>query len=192
MIPNTTDLRPPLVTSDGRSVRFRFLTAEDGPFLIDLFHHLSPESRYQRFHIPVASLSPAELEAQLPPYLAVDRENHVAILALSEGTAGEDAIGVARFKRSLPQSEEAEAAIVVRDDWQRQGVGTALLELLVQAGSNAGVRRLTAWIQGGNRALLRLIAGLGLHTERKAQQGELFLVVHLGEAAPAEESVAGT
>ena len=173
------DILQPIQARDGRWVETRFLRPDDGPLLVDLLAHLSPESRYARFHVPVHDLSPAELEVLLPPYLDVDGVNHVALLAVIQEEGGEVAIGVARFKRS-PGAREAEAAVVVRDDWQRQGVGKALLRQLMAIAWDLGIHRLTAYVHPGNRPLMQLLRSLNCRTEHHLAHGEDLLVVHLG------------
>jgi GNAT superfamily N-acetyltransferase len=59
-------------------------------------------------------------------YLAdVDHVDREALVAL----AGDEIIAVARYHR-MPDTVEAEIAIVVEDAWQRRGLGRILLERL--------------------------------------------------------------
>lgn len=177
-----TESFPPILTREGHQLQVRFLTRNDGDLLVELFRHLSPETRYQRFHIPVDDLSPEEIAAQLPNFTSVDRQNHVALIAVQVAGEQERPIGVARFRRR-PGAEEAEVAVVVRDDWQRQGVGTALLERLAGVARELGIRRFVAWIQASNRAVLNLLARLKLPTETHTSLGAVQLIIQLGERA---------
>lgn len=177
------DYLEPILTRNGQAVQVRFLEVQDGDLLVDLFCRLSPATRYMRFHVPVVNITPEEIAEQLPQYTNVDRSNHVALLASVNGDGGETAIGVARFQRR-PGAEEAEAAVVVCDDWQRHGVGAALLERLIQVALSAGVKRFCAWIQGSNRAAMRLVAGLRMKTTHHPGHGEDYIVMHLGVARP--------
>lgn len=174
----------PIHTRDGRRLETRFLRPTDGPLLVDLLAHLSPESRYARFHVPVHDLSSAELDVLLPPYLDVDGVNHVAILAVVQEGQDEVAIGVARFKRP-PGEADAEAAVVVRDDWQRLGVGQAILGQLIDIAQRLGIRRLKGYVHPGNRPVMKLLRSLGYRTEHHIEHGEDLLILHLD---PAERS----
>ncbi len=167
----------PIQAKNGRQIRVRFLTPADGDLLLDLFFCLSPETRYQRFHV-AADVSAEEARLELPRYLDVDQENHVALLALVEEKGRERAVAVARFQRE-PGSEEAEGAVVVRDDWQRQGIGSGLFTPMLSVARQVGIKRFVAWVQGNNRLALRLVSNLGLPTEHSASHGEDFIVIHL-------------
>jgi GNAT superfamily N-acetyltransferase len=86
----------------------------------------SPESLYMRFMAPVSRLT----ESQLRYLLEVDHRDHEALLAVDERTG--DAVGVARFVRLVEAPDAAEAAVLVIDDWQGVGLGTALCRLLAE------------------------------------------------------------
>jgi GNAT superfamily N-acetyltransferase len=139
----------------GRKAILRPLSAGDRQRLTDAFYRLSEESRYRRFFAPVQELSDQSLE-----YLVdIDHHDHEAIVALDP--ASEDLIGVARYVRQAPGSERAEAAVVVADDWQRLGLGRALLERLARRAREEGIRRFTALVQADNRRALDLLAEIG-------------------------------
>lgn len=182
------DYLEPILARNGQIVQVRFLEAQDGELLVDLFRRLSPTTRYKRFHVPVENFTAEEIAEQLPHYTNVDRSNHVALVALVSEEDGEAAIGVARFQRR-PGVEEAEAAVVVRDDWQRQGIGAMLLDRLIAVALSAGIKRFCAWIQGNNRPAMCLVAGLRMKTTHHPDHGEDYIVMHLGAAQP-EQSAA--
>lgn len=176
------DLLHPITTKEGHKVHVRLLTADDGYLLLDLFRHLSPDSRYQRFHIVADDVSEEALQSELPAYLDVDQQNHVALIAMVEQDGEEIPIAVARFRRDA-NSDKAEAAIVVQDDWQRQGIGSALLEQLRMVGRNLGVRFFYAWIQGSNRGAQRLLKAVDLPIQHHPQRGEDYVLVQLNEGS---------
>jgi GNAT superfamily N-acetyltransferase len=139
----------------GRKAILRPLTVDDRQALIDAFYRLSEESRYRRFFAPVQELSDESLE-----YLVdIDHHDHEAIVALDPASG--DLIGVARYVRQAPDSDRAEAAVVVADDWQRLGLGRALLERLARRAREEGIARFTALVQADNRRALDLLAEIG-------------------------------
>jgi GNAT superfamily N-acetyltransferase len=139
----------------GRKAILRPLAADDRRRLTDAFYRLSEESRYRRFFAPVQELSDESLE-----YLVdIDHHDHEALVALDP--TSEDLIGVARYVRQAPASDRAEAAVVVADDWQRLGLGRALLERLARRAREEGIRRFTALVQADNRRALDLLAEIG-------------------------------
>jgi GNAT superfamily N-acetyltransferase len=160
-------------------VHVRLLQPDDGERLIDLFRRLSPESRYYRFHVPVTTVADEELVAQLPTYLDVDDRNHVALAGVvDEEDRGKTIIAVARFRRQ-DDSNRAEVAIVVRDDWQGYGVGRELIAQAVEAARAVGIKELIAWVHYTNRTAQYLMSRLPYRFEHHPEQGEDYVVVHL-------------
>ena len=162
-------------TRNGLLIRCRLIQPADTPLLIDLFSHLSPESRRRRFNVPLEHIDESRIEQEAQRLTAVDnRTVGGAILAFAQQPGGEELIGVARLGR-LPSdsaSPEAEAALVVRDDFQGQGVGTALLSLLALLARRMHVQTLTASIQADNEALFVLLRSLHLPIQRHTAHGE--------------------
>lgn len=172
----------PLHARNGQQVRVRFLTPDDGDLLLDLVQRLSRESRYQRFHVSADDVPLDELRRRLPPFLDVDGVNSVALVALADEPSGERAIAVARFRRR-PGQQEAEAAVVVRDDWHRQGLGSALMRQLIALARDLGIVRFTAMIQAGNRSVHAMIKALGIPYDSHIDHGEDYIVMYLEETS---------
>lgn len=169
-----------IVAKNGQQVHVRYLTPADGDLLVNLVRKLSRESRYQRFHVSMDDMPMEEIYRRLPPFLDVDGRNSVALLALVDEPLGEHAIAVARLRRR-PGETEAEAAVVVRDDWQRQGIGAALMRQLVALALDLGINRFTAMIQAGNHAVHAMIKALGLRYDSHIDHAEDYLVIYLEE-----------
>ncbi len=142
----------------GHTALVRPLDAGDRKRIKDAFNRLSEESRYRRFFAPLRELSDETLD-----YLVdIDHHDHEAIVALDPQT--DQLIGVARYVRQAPGANRAEAAVVVADDWQREGLGRALLEQLARRAREEGITRFTALVQADNRRALDLLAELGQTT----------------------------
>jgi RimJ/RimL family protein N-acetyltransferase len=133
----------------------RELRSADRRALVFAFGHLSARSRYQRFFTAKPELAPREL-AQL---LDVDHWHHEALIAFSPPPRAP--VGIARYVRIHDDFEAAEVAIAVVDDWQRHGVGTALLAALTERAVHAGIRRFHVSILRENRAARALARKLG-------------------------------
>ncbi len=150
---------------DGSTVLIRPIAAEDRELLRSGFDELSEHSRYMRFQAPLASLSDKQLD-----YLTeVDHHDHEALVALEsspESAPGETGIvGVARFVRV--NDHVAECAIAVADDWQGRGLGTELLDRLVERAREEHVDRFTALVLTGNAEALRMLERLGDTVQRR-------------------------
>lgn len=78
----------PITAKNGQQLRVRYLTPEDGDLLVDFVVRLSPQTRYQRFHVSMESASMEEIRRRLPSFLDVDQVDSVALLALHDGPRG--------------------------------------------------------------------------------------------------------
>jgi RimJ/RimL family protein N-acetyltransferase/nucleotide-binding universal stress UspA family protein len=165
---------------DGSTVLIRPLEPDDRELLRSGFERLSDRSRYLRFQTPLAELS----DEQLSYLTAVDHHDHEALVALALDS--DDAIGVARFVRV--GDDVAECAIVVADDWQNRGLGSALLERLVQRAHEEGVDRFTALVLAENTDALRLLERLG-DTVRHSEGSQLELEIELPERPESSASL---
>lgn len=162
-------------TRNGLLIYCRLLQPVDTPLLIDLFSRLSPESRRRRFNVPLEHIDASRIEEEAQRLAAVDNSTvGGAILAFAQQPDGKELIGVARLGRfpSEPASPEAEAALVVRDDFQGQGVGSALLALLALLARRMNVLTLIASVQADNEALFVLLRNLHLPLQRHTTHGE--------------------
>src|SRR4051794_2330251 len=108
------------------------------------FAQLSAETRYQRFLGPKPSLSPSELDRMTQ----LDHLTRDALGAFDPGTGR--LIGVARYAVNADDRTTADVAIVVADDWQGRGLGTALMRALVRRAAASGVARLGGMVLADN------------------------------------------
>ncbi len=143
---------------DGSWVLIRPIAPEDRELLRTGFERLSDKSRYMRFQAPMSALS----DEQLAYLTDVDHHDHEALVALDPATG--HAVGVARFVRV--SDDVAECAVVVADDWQGRGLGTELLDQLVERAHDEGVERFTALVLAENADALRLLERLGDTVQR--------------------------
>ena len=169
----------PIVARNGAILTTRLLRPDDDDLLLDLFIRLSPETRWRRFHAHVDNMDDARLHQSAKELAAVDnRTLGGAVLALivhPDQPGREELIGVARLARdpNTPTSPEAEAAVVVRDDFQQQGIGTALLVRLTELARNMGVTTLLATVQSDNERMLDVLRWLNLPRTEQVSHGEM-------------------
>jgi RimJ/RimL family protein N-acetyltransferase len=137
---------------DGTKVTVRPIRAGDKPLLEDGLARLSAETIRRRFLAAKPRLSAAELR-----YLTeVDGHDHIAFVAVLDADPGR-MVAVARSVRLAGTPDTAEMAIVVGDEWQGQGLGSALAERLAEAAREAGIRRLAAVMLAENEPARRLM-----------------------------------
>ena len=160
---------------DGTRTHLRTIEPEDREAIEAGFAALSDESRYRRFLSPMPRLS----SSQLTFLTEIDHHNHEAIIARSDE---HEPIGVARYVRVDPESECAEVAVTVVDHWQGRGLGTVLLERLVERAREEGVHRFTATALANNDDMIDLLENVG-HMETHDTSGGL---VEMRIALPAQ------
>jgi ribosomal protein S18 acetylase RimI-like enzyme len=123
------------------------LEASDGDALTRLFHRLSAESVYRRFFSPISR--PDQLRAVVT---RLDHRHNDAVAAVEGG----EIVGLAQYSRGAG-SPVADLAIVVADEWQRQGLGTRLVAALAERAAAEGIEGFVIDIQGDNYGALRLL-----------------------------------
>jgi RimJ/RimL family protein N-acetyltransferase len=165
-------------TRSGAKLTLRPMQPSDAPLLVEFFHFLSPETRRRRFHIGVENVS-AELIRQRSRELAdVDNKTVTgAVVAVYEDDRGEHIVGSVRLARdpATPGSPEAEAAIVVRDDFQGQGVGTELMRRLVLLAKQMRVTTIVAVFQPDNEDAIRIFREMNLPYTTAIDHGETIM-----------------
>lgn len=173
------------MTRDGRRLEARLIQAADAPRLLELFERLSPETRRRRFHYDPEHIPDEEKQAIARHLSDVDnRTQQGAVLAIARDAAGrEQIVGVARLARPVDQPDAplAEAAIVVRDDFQGGGVATELLWRMVLLAKQMKVNTILAQIEADNHIALRAFRGLHLPTTVATAQGETDMYISVPE-----------
>lgn len=134
----------------------RPIRTDEGPTLLAALQRLAPESRVRRFLYDKRSFS----EAELHELTHCDGVNHIALVAavLDDRGAEVEPVAVGRAIRSSPDSDCAEAAFVTADEWQRHGVGKALVQELARRSQQVGILRWRAVYFVGNRGAKRLLS----------------------------------
>jgi GNAT superfamily N-acetyltransferase len=137
---------------DGVTVRVRPIRPDDAQRLVDFHAGLSTRSAYLRFFTVHPELSAAEVER----FTHVDYNDRLALVAEREGSL----IAVARYDR-LPDSDKAEVAFVVTDDYQHHGIGTLLLDDLAAAALPHGITTFVASTLAENVTMLGVFKHAG-------------------------------
>nr|MBA4117203.1 GNAT family N-acetyltransferase [Rubrobacter sp.] len=119
------------------------------------------------------NLSSRTAHERLTRICFTDYDREVALVAERENpeTGEQEILGVARLSRNRAFSEEAEFALLVSDHFQRQGIGTMLLEKLLEVGRAEGLHRISAEILFENRAMQHLSKTFGFHLRRDLEGG---------------------
>lgn len=127
----------------------RLLEPSDESLIRRFYYRLSSDTVYRRFLSPV--VPPAN--SLVRRLMNVDHCRTEAIIAL-------DHDGIAGVARYAPFGDGFDVAVVVADDWQRQGLGTMLMRRLGHIARLRGIRRFHATIGGENRRSVKFLQKL--------------------------------
>jgi len=146
------DAFPHLATlKDGSRVVIRRTEPEDFQILSSMFAALSADTMFRRFLRSQKRLTKADVEEML----RLDDENVTSLIAISVKDGREQAVGEARYVTDSA-GKLAEAAVVVADDWQDRGLGTALFTDLVAEARRRGLSKIFAYFDADNKSIIRV------------------------------------
>jgi RimJ/RimL family protein N-acetyltransferase len=164
---------------DGTPAMIWPLLPTDGRALREMFRRLSPQSRQRRFLSALSDLDDAMIQRLVGE---VDGVHHVALVLVVLPPEGEEwPVGVARLVQDPADPASAEIAFTVADEWQGHGVGTALVEALIQR-RPAAVTRLHADVETENLASLALLTRAGRMSSGVARRGIMDVTIDLPAA----------
>jgi RimJ/RimL family protein N-acetyltransferase len=153
------------VLRDKRRVEIRALRPDDRAELLAAVGRTSDQSLYRRFFAMKGSFT----EPEIAFFLNIDFINHVALVAVPEELERPRIIGGGRY--IVVQPGRAEVAFVVVDQYQGQGIGSALLRHLATLARGAGISELIAEVLPDNTSMLKVFEKSGFRpsTRRESQ-----------------------
>jgi RimJ/RimL family protein N-acetyltransferase len=167
-----------ITTRSGKQVCIRHIVPRDAALLVDLNRKLSPRTKWLRFFTPVG-IPEERLWDEATRLSDLDPLVHAALVGTIRTANGEEAVAVARLIRDEALADTAEVAIVVRDDFQREGIGRVIFDLLVQVALVQGIKRLVAITLPENQGMQKLARGVGLPTTTRIHEGEMTITITL-------------
>lgn len=157
---------------DGAAVLLRSIRPEDEPMMVRFHETLSEQSVYFRYFSHL-SLQRRTMHARLARICFIDHDRDIVLVAVRDEPLAEAGVvvGVGRLSK-VHGKNEAEFAVVVSDRWQRRGVGTALLQKLVEIGREERLDRICGTILGENLGMRRLCARVGFTLRQRRDAAE--------------------
>jgi acyl-CoA synthetase (NDP forming)/GNAT superfamily N-acetyltransferase len=157
------------VRADGGLIHIRAVRPEDGPALRALHAQSSDRSIYLRFF----SLSRESADRYVDVLLREESSDHRVLVA----TIGDAIAGTAAYERTAPGA--AEVALLVADSYQREGIGTLLLEHLASMARHSGIRQFEAEVLAENGPMIRMLHDLGFNSTSVREFGEVRILFDL-------------
>ncbi len=155
-----------------RRVFMRPVKLTDESRLREMFYKLSDQSVHDRFFRAIEAM-PHE---QLQEFLRVDYAADMAMAVLTDSSDEADLIGVGHYSND-PQTNLADSAYLVRDDWQGRGIGTLLLNALIEIALAHGIKGFTADVLVINSGMLRIFQKCGYGAQIQVDEGECRVTI---------------
>ncbi len=144
-VPSVQEIR----TRSGKMIAVRPVTPEDEPLLADFFDRVSDEDRRFRFLSAHNHLT----HEQLVPMVEVDHFRTESFIAFDEASDAVVGHALLACDNSL---DTGEIAVSVCKNWRGMGVGWALLDVLADAATHRGLRRVISLEDRENHAAIEL------------------------------------
>jgi GNAT superfamily N-acetyltransferase len=172
-----------VMTRRERTVAIRPLTPPDGPLLVELLRRLTPETRRMRFLAQLPDRPDDCLWQEAQQLAARDPRSAATLIATMQASGTTQAVGVAQLVGLPGHPTTAGIGLVVRDDYQGEGLGTQLLAGLIQAARERGLASLWGVTLAENAAMQRLICCCGLPVTTATDAGLTIFRIVLGSGA---------
>lgn len=151
--------------NDGTTAIIRPITPEDEPAMVSFHRTLSERTVYQRYLMQMR-LDQRVAHERLSRLCFIDYDCEMALVVERTPPEGgqPEILGVGRLSK-LHGRNEGEFAMLISDPWQGHGLGTRLLNLLVQVGRDEGLHRITASMLPQNAGMQKVArrAGFTVH-----------------------------
>jgi acetyltransferase len=145
---------------NGREVLLRPIKPEDEPLWLEMFQSFSDESiRYRFFQI--LKDTPHEVRVR---YCNIDYDREIAIVAELTEKGRKKILGVGRLSIE-PDGKSGELAFIIGDQWQGLGLGTKMVDYVIEIAREMGVETVYAIMLPDNYRALNLTKKMGFKLE---------------------------
>lgn len=160
-----------VLLKDGSSVLIRRSEPEDFDALFRMFNSLSGDAMFRRFLRSQKRLTKGDAEEML----RVDDRSVTSLIAILLRDHEGQAMGEARYVTDST-GRPGEAAMVVADEWQNRGLGTALALDLIAVAKRQGLSKLFAYFDLENESIIRVGEKVGFKLARKEGKTDYSLM----------------
>lgn len=145
-----------------RSFTIRHLEESDASLLTNFMNRLSQSTLWMRFFVPYPRLSEEKISQEIARLNHICTSNGTVLVASNYVEGKEQIIAIGEV---IPEKElvsTAELALTIRDDFQGEGIGSAMAQQLLQEAGKKGITTLRAEAMAQNRIILLMWTKLGL------------------------------
>ena len=163
---------------NGLEIKVRQETAADLSQVIELFEHVSPESRLEHSSEWSQGLGSAAIMREATQLMQLDPTRAVVWLAFADLPDHPSLlVASAHYTRTAP--DQAELSVVVRDDMQRQGIGSRMLYFALDQARAAGIRKVMASFDSKNEAAWQILQYSPYHITWQPNGQKIEVAIHL-------------
>ncbi|GAA2983946.1 Acetyltransferase (GNAT) family protein [Actinokineospora diospyrosa] len=169
------DTATAVITRTGAGIVLRTGTPTDAEAVADLHARCSARTLFTRYHAGLRTLPRRWLHRLLQP------PRGTTLLAL----CGAEVVAIAQLIRTADPAE-AEISVLVEDGWQRQGLGTAMIDRLAALARAAGHDRMVAWCLPAEAGFARAATASGLPVAIRREDDVLRVALTVRAAVTAD------
>jgi acyl-CoA hydrolase len=137
---------------NGKSIEFRPLLSSDEFAIRNFFYSLRDQSIYYRFFQPKRVFKREMLQKQ---WASVDYKKNMSIVGLAQRGKHKEVVAIGSYYGE-GESEQAEVAFLVREDFQGMGIGSYLLDILERIARMNEYKAFTAAVMVENAAMIHV------------------------------------
>jgi acetyltransferase len=164
------------VSKSGDLLEIRPIRPEDEPLLVKFHENLSERSVYLRY-FSMMKLGQRVNHDRLSRLSFIDYDREMALVATRIDANGDpEILGIGRLTKTHGRSE-AEYGLLISDLYQKQGLGTELLKLLIEWGREERLKTIWAYVLQENVGMLKINKALGF--KQKFDSEEKLMRVNL-------------
>jgi acetyltransferase len=156
----------------GMRIGLRLTRPSDAPRVRAFLERLSRQTRVKRFFMAMPEID----ERTVSHFTFYNPRQRIVVAATAPLAGVEEVIGLADI--ALVDTGVAELGIVVDDEHQGSGVGTALLEAVSSLAAAHGATHLRAELLDHNRPMIRLLERVG-RTVKTMEDGHVLAYTRL-------------
>jgi acetyltransferase len=159
----------------GGNYLIRPISPDDKNAVLDLFNHLSPQSRYFRYAHAISTL-PEDLLQQIIHATSVD---NFALVAMIKKTNEPDRlVGISRYIKDTDHAK-GEFSLSVSDDYHHEGIGAQLMRGIIDCAKLNGLSEIYGYVSKDNQEMLMLMRHLEFTLIKDEDDPKTYIASHM-------------
>jgi GNAT superfamily N-acetyltransferase len=168
---------------DGRAVEFRPLLPSDEFAYRSFFYSLDDETIFSRFFYYKKLFSHQAAQEQ---WADEDYRKNLTLIGLASKGGYKEIMAIGSYAQA--EDDRAEAAFVVREDFQGMGIGGYLLGVLEKIAKENGYKGFVANVLTKNAGMIHVFKKQYPHAKISTEAGEVYIVMDFGDASTKAQS----